>query len=352
MSETGFVREISRQPEALRTVAAFYASDDGRALLERCAGLAGTCRRLVFTGMGTSLYAPYLVANELTDGNRTVERHDAGELLHFGLDSLYENDILIAVSQSGESAETKRVVEEVTGRIPVISIVNNVESTMGQCADLTLPLLAGEEASISTTTYTNTLAVLLLLSSQITSGNSGSTVDGLLKTANLIEESLDTLRLFAAEAARYFRDFNSLHIIGRGSDLVTSRQWALILKEGAGIFTEALSAGLYRHGPIELSGEGHAAAYVVSRDNRSYLTCGLAKETHCAGSRVLVLSEGTIDEGSLPQGVLQVVIPGSGGRYFPTMCAPFIEYFVHEAAAIRGQEAGVFRHATKITSRE
>ena len=352
MSETGFTREISRQPEALRAVAAFYASKDGRELLQRCASLSGTSRRLVFTGMGTSLYAPYLVANELADGKRAIELIDAGELLHFGLDSLQENDVLVAISQSGESAETKRVVESVAGSVPVVSIVNDVASAMGQCADITLPLHAGEEASISTTTYTNTLAVLLLLTAQIISGDSTSTADRLVETADHMEENLAAIRSQAADAARMFGELDTLHVIGRGYDLVTARQWALILKEGAGLFTEALSAGLFRHGPIELSGTGHAVAYVVSRYNRLDLTCKLAAESHRAGSRVLVISDGSTNYGLLPGDVHEVVIEGSGGLYFPIMCAPFIEYFVHEAAELRGREAGIFRHATKITSRE
>ncbi len=75
----------------------------------------------------------------------------------------------------------------------------------------------------------------------------------------------------------------------------------------------------------------------------------LAEEIQGKGSRVLIVSDRNIDDRS---NGLNIAIESPDPRYFPIMCAPFIELFVHEMAKQKGREAGVFRHAVKITSRE
>ena len=352
MDNTRFVDEIRNQPSALRAAADFYTTGEGAGLLARSAEMIGSRQRLVFTGMGTSLYAPYLIVKELDGLLPSIELRDAGELLHFGLKGLHDDTILAAVSQSGESAETRNVVQKAAGKVPILSIVNNPASFMGRNADLILPLHAGEEASISAKTYTNTLAVLLLLSSALRKESLSEVTGELSVTADIMERNLDVAYEAARSAVRFFGTTGTLHCIARGSDLVTAHQWALILKEGAGLFTEALSAGLFRHGPIELAGEGHAAACIVSTGNEPDLTASLAAELCSLGSRVLVLSYRSGERLPVAPGMMEVRLDSPSPRYFPIMCAPFIELFVHEAAMSRGREAGVFRHATKITSRE
>lgn len=352
MDDTVFTGEIGRQPAALRKVAGYYRSGEGSSLMANVTDTIRSKKKLVITGMGTSLYAPYLIYNELVGTAQSCEIRDAGELLHFGLKGFHGDEALLALSQSGESAETQRVVQALNGIVPIVSIVNDTSSSMAKYSDLVLPLLAGDEASISTTTYTNTQAVLLLLSTHLAGGGPDEVIDGLYETSHIMKKNLASAHTLSKRAADFFSGPANLHVIARGTDLVTARQLALILKEGAGIFTEALSAGLFRHGPIELAGTDHSAVFIVSRDNEPELTEKLAKETAGMGSRVLIISDTDRELSPSAESVMHIHIPNSGPRYFPLLCAPFIEYFVHETAMKKGKVAGVFRHATKITSRE
>ena len=352
MDKTRFVEEIRMQPTALRNVTDYYSGNEGSSLLKECASLILSKQKLVFTGMGTSLYAPYLIQVELDGIVHSVEIRDAGELLHFGLHGLHDDSVLVAVSQSGESAETRQVVENMRGKVPIISIVNNRESFIGRNADIPLPLHAGKEVSISAKSYTNTLAVLLMLSSHIRSDTMANVSKRLYDTSGMMEQTLDEIHVLAKQTAEFFDGINNLHIVSRGSDLVTARQCALILKEGAGVFSEALSAGLFRHGPIELSGDGHAVMFIVSQGNKPGLTTNLALETHESGSKVLVVSDIKRKNNKQSPTLMTAHIDCRLSRYFPIFCAPFIEFFVHEAAKLRGKKAGIFNHATKITARE
>ncbi|MBT4485133.1 MAG: SIS domain-containing protein [Candidatus Latescibacteria bacterium] len=348
MDNTRFVREIKEQPLALRTVADYYSGKEGSALLTSAAEEIASKKKIVFTGMGTSLYAPYILTKELAGLPFTLEILDAGELLHFGLDGIRGDEIIIAVSQSGESIETRRVVEVLKERVPVISIVNNHSSYMGKNSRLVLPINAGEEASISNKTYTNTLAVLFLLSTCLNRNNPEADIKLLRTTSDIMEQNLEDTGKRAVQAADYFGDLASLHMIARGSDLVTARQWALVIKEGACIFSEALSGGLFRHGPFEIAGEGHSAVFIISDGNEPDLTWKLAEEIQALGSRVAVVSDRKYDNSK----ILNIVVESISPRYFPLLCAPFMELFVHETAKRKGKEAGVFHSISKVTSRE
>jgi fructoselysine-6-P-deglycase FrlB-like protein len=225
---------------------------------------------------------------------------------------------------------------------------------MGQNSDLVLPIFAGEEASISNKTYTNTLAVLLLLETSLTGDNPETELDQLGKVAEIMQEGLAESHEKARLAAEFLGNPSTLHVLARGRDLVSARQLALIAKEGAGLFTEALSAGLFRHGPIELAGPKHNALFLVSRGSKIELTEKLAREVRELGSRVVVATEQGRPDSRMGNGILALQLPTgeAPSRYFPILSAPFIEYFVHEVAKMKGQEAGVFQHAQKITDRE
>lgn len=349
MDDTGFIREILAQPTAIRDAFSFYTTPSGRGFLRIASDILRERSRIIFTGMGTSLHAPYLILRELMAIPPTVEVRDAGELLHFGLEGIRRGDGVVAVSQSGESAETRAVVGALEGRVPIISVVNDTGSFMAGHANILLPLHAGAEASISAKTYTNTLAVLMLLSDALIGADIDRTANLLGESADKMERAMEHLSARAHEAASRFGDIRALHAIFRGSDLVTACQLALIIKEGAGTPAEALSAGLFRHGPLELAGPGHSAVLFLSEGNEPGLTASLARELLEAGSTVLAVADSPDYE---LDGVDTVVIETPERRMFPILCAPFIELFVHETARREGREAGVFRRISKVTAKE
>ncbi len=349
MDETIFVDEIAAQPQALRDLADYYEDAEGQTRLREAVVACRDRRLILFTGMGSSLYAPRVTHRELLPLGPTILVQDAGELLHFGMEQIRGEEILIAISQSGESAETRQVVQRAKGRIPILAIVHDQRSSVGAGADSILPICSGEERSISSKSYTNTLAVLLLLSDALRGRDTRATLGELRQLADLVENTLEQTDQQASSAVEFLGALNNMHFIGRGTDLATAEQWALIVKEGADVFSEALSAGMFRHGPIELAGAGHAAAFICSRPNRPELTCGLAREVAAIGSKVLILSD-TLCKGNA--NLMNVALPNPSPRCFPLLCAPFIELFVHHMAKLRGRHAGVFRNSMKVTVRE
>lgn len=347
MENTPFIREIKDQPAALRSVVAYYSTGAGQSTLEQAVRVVKNAGKLIFTGMGTSRHAALSVRNELVSSVPSCEIWDAGELLHFGLGTVREDSVVFAISQSGESAETRAVIKTLAKKCIVIGMVNDPDSFIGKHADITLLMKAGNEVSISNKTYTNTIAVLQMISGSLSGMPAGITFNGLLQTADLMESSLDESAGQAIRTALLFKHMDSLHIIARGRDLATAEQWSLILKEGASISGQGMSAGLFRHGPIELGGPDLTIACIASSDTFPDLTIALGEELSALGSTVVLISDKTY-----ATKLTQIVLPAPAPRYFPLTCAPFIELFVHESAKLCDRTAGVFTHAVKVTDRE
>ena len=106
--------EIAGQPAAIRRAAA--AAVDQADASPRCGPSSAARTRVVLTGMGSSYDACYPAATRLAAAGVLATMVDAAELLHFRLDALEPGTLLVCVSQSGESAETVRVVRELRER--------------------------------------------------------------------------------------------------------------------------------------------------------------------------------------------------------------------------------------------
>ncbi|MFH1570825.1 MAG: SIS domain-containing protein, partial [Gemmatimonadota bacterium] len=160
-----FLDEIREQPQALGRLLQ-HLGGPGRSALQAAADL-GAGRALAFVGMGSSHYAPLAVRPSLARAGVRADLWEAGELLHYGLEALPADGVVVAISQSGESAETLRVIEHLDPRHPVVAITNDPASRLGRRGQVVLPLCAGAEAAISTKTYSNTLALLHLLAAAV-----------------------------------------------------------------------------------------------------------------------------------------------------------------------------------------
>ncbi|MFC1541558.1 SIS domain-containing protein [Candidatus Latescibacterota bacterium] len=347
MDDTAFTREINDQSSALMTVTDYYRSVAGNKILEQAIEAIRYTGKIIFTGMGTSLHVALSVRNEVVLCIPSCEIWDAGELFHFGLRTVRENTIVVAISQSGESAETRAVVRALADKNMIIGLVNVSDSTIGNYADITLPIKGGAEVSISNKTYTNTLAVLLIIADRLSNIAPETTFKNLYDVAKSMKKSLANSERQAAQAAQFFKGMTSFHIIARGRDLTTAEQWSLIMKEAASLAAQGSSSGLFRHGPIEMGGPDLSLACLVSEDTKPELTISLGEELADMGSRVLVIGDQFYDTT-----LEQIVITSPSSRYFPISCAPFIELFVHKVAKQLGRTAGVFTHAVKVTDRE
>lgn len=94
---------------------------------------------LVFVGMGSSHYAPIVIRSRMAQAHMNYQILEAGELYHYEMASIPRDAWVVAISQSGESIETRKVVESLQGQVAkIISITNEEGSALDQLADHTL----------------------------------------------------------------------------------------------------------------------------------------------------------------------------------------------------------------------
>jgi len=337
---TRFLEEVNEQPQALFNLVSFYRNEGAR-LLEEWKKLLNDHKDLVFCGMGTSEFAPLLIQDKLLSLEKSVSIYDAGEYLHYLLGGIASGRLHVLISQSGESAETKKVAQALGGKEPLVVLANSEESTMACLADLFLPMKAGAESSVTNKTYLNTLALVYLMA--------GGSLGKLEEVAGYLGTSCNEAEV--VEAAEFLQPADSLHFIARGPAMAAARQLALTFMEGARSHAAAFSGGAFRHGPFEVVGEGHRAVYLAPEGKTSSLCLAMAAEMARRGSRILLITDST----DVPaQDRLRVIGLKSFGdeRLFPLALVVVQGYLLHHVARLRGFEAGVFTQISKVTTIE
>lgn len=341
---TAFLREVAEQPAALRDLIEFYRGE-GQSLLLAWAARARQERRVTFCGMGTSEFAGEVVRANLARLGIDATTLDAGELLHYPRPVA---GMPVLISQSGESVETRRIAETLSDRPDLTAIVNNTDSTIARLAGLNLPMLAGSETAISTKTYVNTLAVLVLMAEAT---RSGAAVAGTLDRMLALSRSLDRRDEVGIDrAASLIAAAPSVHFLARGPAIVCAKQAALTFMEGTRIPAAALTAGAFRHGPFEAVGEGFCAVFFVPGGATHALVEAMASEAADLGASVVAISDRPM---ALTGDRCQVLmVPQYGEDLFPIAAATTQALLLDAVARKRGLVAGHFRYGQKVTTRE
>lgn len=348
---TPFERDIADQAAAVGRVARHYR-DEGAVALRSAAALAVGATRIVIVGMGSSRSAALPAAWVIARRTPTVVL-EAGELLHYGLDSIGEDALVILVSQSGRSAETAAIAERLRarGHSRLLAVTNDPASPMAGRAAVVLPILAGDEATIATKTWATTFAVLALLARTL--------VDGPLAAGSMLtERTLDVLGQVTAgpgpdaQVIAGLGGCAALMVVGRGPALAAADYGALILKETAALPAEGFAGGSFRHGPLEVSGPGVGMVVVAPSGATRELCIRLARDTAGLGSPTWLIT----DDGSPPPDGTDrswvTTLPAIDEALAPlTMSVP-IQRLAAGLARARGRTPGVLLRSQKVTDRE
>ena len=352
-----FLDEIAEQGKVLRDLIEFYRGDGDDLISVVGRMMTRRPRSITFAGMGTSEFVPEVIRGYLGDGSRTpVILWEAGELLHHGMDSIRDDDIVVLTSQSGESVETRKVAELLRFHKHVLSVTNNPESTIARLSAMTFPMLAGEETSITTKTYTNSMALMILLSRGFAVQDRCPSLDLLARAADSMDDFLTTGVDEIERAAEHLREAQTVYFVSRGPGMAAAKQAALTFQEGARVFTCALPGGSMRHGPFEIVGPGHFAVLFASDGEGGDLLRNMAREMAELGSKVVLMT--SIGVEAHPNLVSILLEPGprrigaGSPELFPFACAVPQELLLDRMAAHRGWTAGVFRRGGKVTEKE
>lgn len=207
-------------------------------------------------------------------------------------DFLKEKSLVIAVSQSGETADTLEAIEVAKKKgSKVLSIVNVEGSTMDRESDYSLHIKAGPEKAVaSTKATTSQLAILTLLAYACAEKlQDGKTL--LIDTAGKINDMLNPrYEEHIHDLAKKLQHHESMYVIGKAVNFAIALEAAIKLQEVSYIHAEGFAGGELKHGPIALISEGTPCIVLVSNDNTRTDILNNAREVKARGGYIIGVS--------------------------------------------------------------
>lgn len=363
-SPTGYLRDILDQPIALRdTVNALTDLSALRPFADRLA--SGELRRVVLTGMGSSYHALHPLALTLIARGVSAMMIETSELIHHAPTLLEPHTLLVVVSQSGQSPETLKLLEQVRGPStgsgpatdralslskgavegpPIIGVTNTADSPLAQQSDAFLLMRAGSEYTVSTKTYLATLVALPLLGDALTGQDPTQTHAALSAAPDAVEQYLAQWPAHVETLTERLNGIRFIILVGRGASLAAVGTGGLILKESTHFPAEGMSSAAFRHGPLEMISPEDFVLVFAGGEPTIQLNARLAADIQAAGGRTALVVE------SLTEGVFS--LPS-----IPEVARPILEMLPPQMislalAKLLGREAGRFERATKVTATE
>jgi glucosamine--fructose-6-phosphate aminotransferase (isomerizing) len=334
--------DIQAQPSALAATLEWLSCAGRRAEVDSLLR-SRSWKRIVLTGMGSSLHALYRLHLRLMDLNLPSVLMETAELVHYAARALDADALVIAVSQSGASAETVRLLET-PGAATMLGVTNTPGSPLAEGADLALFTHAGAEHSVSCKTYVASLLALEWLAGVFAQEPGGDLLAALRPSVERVQEYLGSWRERMEGLATHLHGIEHLFLVGRGASLAAALTGALILKESAQVHAEGMSSAAYRHGPIEMA-RANILTCVFSGDARTRaLNQKLIQELTISGQHVMEIGTGAV---SAP-----CQLPSSTDEIRSILEILPIQMMTLAFGALAGREAGAFERARKITDTE
>lgn len=349
------MEEILQQPATLAAVRKYYASPGAipaKALRKLVKGWPPV---VIFTGMGSSLFAAYPAQAYLTSLGIRAFAWETAELLHHHIRILGPDVLLVVISQSGETIEITNLLRALSGRLGVLAVVNVEASTLARKADFFLPMMAGRQSVVTTKTYISSVAVLMYLAFAIAQQDPRPVTHALLQMIDAQEAVIERQVELIPATVEFFNHPTYTAIMARGADLSTAYQGALTLKEVARLGIEAISAAQFQHGPIEIVHPSHRYIVIARKDllrarGQTAVTgkflVRLAEEIRSHGGRVLLLTDMPVGEATNMRIVRVETAKLGMGTLVDSL---HLQLMAHELALRAGLEPGRFWIAEEVT---
>ena len=355
------LKEINEQPTAI-TATVSPRVEDGMPDL-RIPQLTDEVLRSIGTvhlvGCGTAMHAGMVGKAAIETLARVPAEVDIASEFRYRDPILNPNDLVIIISQSGETSDTLAALKLAKSRgVPVLAIVNVVGSSIARAADYVLYTYAGPEIAVaSTKAYMVQLCVLYLFAlrlayarGRLSAAETRRYTAQLLRAPEIIKARLADCDQIKYLASRYMNT-QSCFFIGRGFDYSLSLEGSLKLKEISYVHSDAYAAGELKHGTISLITDGVPVIALATQKQVYEKTISNAKETRSRGARVLLF---TTKDAVVPEGVADAVIRLDEYEdiLMPLQLIVPLQLFAYYMAVLRGCDVDKPRNLAKSVTVE
>ena len=338
------LKEIHEQPEVIKNTISPFLENGIHSLLDKMPDFS-KYNKIVIVACGSAMHAGLVGKNKIEElANIPVEVEIASEFRYKKL-FIDENSLVIAISQSGETADTLAAVKIAKEmKATTLGIINRVDSTIARNTDYVFYTKAGIEKAVATTkAYSAQIAILSLIALNIAIRN--KLIDE-IETNNIIE-SIKTLptkieSLLTEEKIKEIKDIanklyqkEDMYFIGRNIDYALCMEGALKLKEISYIHSEAYAAGELKHGTISLIDEGTPVISIITDEKIAEKTISNIKEVKSRGANTILI---TNEENNNNYDCIdnKIIIPTTHKLFEPILAVIPLQILAYEIAKLRG----------------
>ena len=356
------LKEIHEQPQSLRDVLR------GRLLPEegmaRLGGITlsdadlAKVNRITITACGTSWHAGLLGEYLLEDLARIPVDVQYASEFRYKNPVIEDNTLVLAISQSGETADTLAALREAKRRGALtMGIVNTVGSSIARETDFGMHLHAGPEIGVaSTKAFTSQIVALVLFSLYLGRRRNLSVLEGrsLVEALEKLPEQVESILAKTdeiRELAEKFADARNFLYLGRGYQFPVALEGALKLKEVSYIHAEGYPAAEMKHGPIALIDEDMPVVVLAPRDPVYGKVVSNIEEVKARHGRVIAVVS---DEAPELQGKVDhlIRVPQTVPALLPVLTTIPLQMLAYHAAILRGCDVDQPRNLAKSVTVE
>ena len=345
------LKEIYEQPDVFVRTVNPYMENDFDSLTKNMPDFSNY-NKIVIVACGSAMHAG-LVGKNLIEkyAEIPVEVEIASEFRYKEKLFIDKNSLVIAISQSGETADTREAVKIAKSYgAETIGIINRVDSSIARNVDEVLYTKAGIENAVATTkAYSAQIALLSLIALNIANNKNNINPEEKIEILKAIKElptNISTLlkdnyREQYKNIAEQLYDKNDIFFIGRGIDEALCMEGSLKLKEISYIHSEAYAAGELKHGTISLIEEGTPVMGIITDEKIAEKTLSNIEETGSRGSvNYIVVTE---DLDNKYQGnnkkydsYSKIIIPKTHKLLQPMLTVIPLQLIAYETAKFKG----------------
>ncbi len=356
------LKEINEQPEALRQSLAGRVSPTGVIRAPELDGLEEVFRRVnrvELVACGTASYAALVGAAAIQDWTGLPARVTVGSEFRYSPPPLDADTLVIAVTQSGETADTIAPTRWAREHgCPIVAVTNTVGSAITREADAVMFLQAGPEIAVAASkTFVTQVTTLIVLAAALAKARGAMGAEQELELGHALralpEGATRALELNGdiAEVARRYVNSRGFMFIGRSYSYPAALEGALKLKEISYMHAEGYAAGELKHGPISLLDAECPLVTVATRSRIYDKLISNVMEGRARDARVIaVATEGDADIHHYADDVLWV--PDTHEALSPVLAVIPLQLFAYHTAVIRGTDVDQPRNLAKSVTVE
>ncbi len=357
------LKEIFEQPTAMRDCMRGRLATDNQKLV--LGGISNhmdqlaKAHKITIVACGTSWHAGLVAEYFLEEFCRIPVEVEYASEFRYRKPVIGSGDLVIAISQSGETADTRAAVELAkTQGATIVGVCNVVESSIARAAHAGIYTHAGLEIGVaSTKAFTAQLTVLMMMALEL--ARQRGTIDSslfreLLQHLAAVPDAIETVLKQSdhiKHLTQVFKDARNFLYLGRGYNFPVALEGALKLKELSYIHAEGYPAAEMKHGPIALIDEAMPVVFVATQD-RSYskIVSNIEEVKARQGKVIVIVTQGDNIAAQLADYVIEV--PPMHEAFMPMVAVVPLQLLAYHMAVIRGCDVDRPRNLAKSVTVE